>query len=109
MSANPVTVRTTSESQSRRESAKPMSPAPSSAATMGRGRYSPRTDLRAASPSAETTEPTPAAPIRKPSVCGPPWRTSVANTGISTMYGTPMKLMAANRTSTARMGAKPVT
>ena len=44
--------------------------------------------------------PCPAAPIRKPSVCGPPCRIFEANTGIKTVYGTPMKLMIANSSIT---------
>ena len=50
-------------------------------------------------------DPTPAAPIKKPSVCGPPCRILVANTGINTVYGTPMKLTIANKIMTVRMGA----
>jgi len=37
--------------------------------------------------------------IRMPSVCAPPWSTVDANTGISTAYGIPNRLMSATLTS----------
>ena len=58
---------------------------------------SPRTVFRTARDIAETTAPTPIAPIRKPSVCGPPLsKIFAANTGISTVNGHPIKLTIAN-------------
>ena len=61
-----------------------MRPAPNSALAIGMTRPSPTTERRAASQSAPSSAPQPDAVIRKPSVCGPPWNTCVANTGIST-------------------------
>ena len=56
-------------------------------AATGMMRMSPRTLVRAASESADASAPTPMAPIRKPSVCGPPWSTRAAKIGMSTTNG----------------------
>ena len=42
-----------------------------------------------------------------PSVCGPPWKTVVAKTGISTEYGTPTRLTSASSRMIERIGRKP--
>ncbi len=61
----PAIATVTIESQKVREKPKPTSPSPKTAAAMGIMRMSPRTLLRAASDSAETSAPTPIAPIKK--------------------------------------------
>ena len=92
------------ESQKTRERPKPISPRPKTAAAMGIIRTSPRTLLRAASESAETSAPTPIAPIRNPSVCGPPCSTLAAKMGISTTNGMPIRLTTAKSIRMVRMG-----
>ena len=82
-----------------------ISPAPNVAAAIGIIFESPRTLLRAASDKADTSAPTPVAPIRKPNVCGPPCNTFEANTGISTVYGMPIRLTSANSSRIVRRGA----
>ena len=87
----------------------PTSPSPKTAAANGIMRISPRTLLRAASDSAEISAPTPIAPIRKPSVCGPPCSTLAAKIGISTTNGMPIRLTTANNSRIVRMGRNPET
>ena len=99
----------TMESQKTCDKPKPISPRPKTAAAMGIIRTSPRTLLRAASESAETSAPTPMAPIRKPSVCGPPCSTRAAKIGISTTKGMPIRLTRAKSNRMVRMGRKPET
>ena len=69
----------------------------------------PRTFLRAASDSAETSAPTPIAPIRNPSVCGPPCSTLAAKIGISTTNGMPIRLTTAKSIRIVRMGTNSET
>ena len=76
---------------------------------MGIMRISPRTFLRAASESAEISAPTPIAPIRNPSVCGPPCSTLAAKIGISTTNGMPIRLTTAKSIRMVRMGRNPET
>ena len=65
------------------------------------------TDLRAASQSAPSSAPQPVAPIRKPSVCGPPSKTVAAKIGISTEYGTPTRLTTASSRMIDLTGRNP--
>ena len=51
----------------------------------------------------------PTAPIRNPSVCGPPFKIFEAKIGISTVNGQPIKLTVANNVRIVRIGAKPAT
>ena len=97
------------ESQKDRESPKQMRPTPNAVAAMGIILVSPRTERRITMASAEMSEPTPTAPIRNPSVCGPPCNTCAAKTGISTMNGQPIRLSSANNSRMVRIGAKPDT
>ncbi len=84
-----------------------MRPMPNIALAIGITRPRPTTDRRDASHSAPASAPQPDAVIRKPSVCGPPWKTFVANTGISTEYGTPTREMTASSRMIERIGGKP--
>ena len=77
----------TIESQNQCESPKPIRPMLKMTAAMGMPRMRPRTFLRAASDKADASAPTPIAPIRNPSVCGPPCSTWAAKMGISTTHG----------------------
>ena len=100
----PATKTMTMESQKLRDNPKPISPTPKTAAAMGIILTNPRTLLRAASASADTSAPTPIAPIRKPSVCGPPCSTLAAKMGMSTTNGIPIRLTTANKSRIVRTG-----
>ena len=65
---------------------------------------SPRTFLRAARDSAETSAPSPIEPIKNPSVCGPPCSTRAAKMGMSTTNGIPIRLTTAKSIRIVRMG-----
>jgi len=65
--------------------------------------------LRTASETPEMSAPIPTAPIRKPSVCGPPFRMRPAKIGISTVYGIPIRLTIAKSNRMVRTGANPET
>ena len=86
-----------------------MSPAPNMAAEIGTIRISPRTVERIASKYAEMSAPTPTAPIRNPNVCGPPFKTWMANTGINTVKGQPIRLTTVNNRRMVRIGVEPET
>ena len=69
----------------------------------------PRTVRRMTRARAETSDPTPTAPIRNPSVCGPPCSTSPAKMGMSTMNGHPMRLISAKSRRMLRIGSDNTT
>ncbi len=85
MKPKPATTRHGSASHQTGTSEKLIRPTPNSAHAIGIIRPSPTTLRRAASQSAPSSAPAPAAVISSPSVCGPPWKTSVAKTGINTV------------------------
>src|SRR5678815_5558639 len=60
---------------------------------------------REASHSAPSSAPAPVAVMSKPSVCAPPPRISAANTGISTVYGTPTRQTRPTSPMTDRIGS----
>ena len=107
MNPKPATTRHGIASQSTRVNEKAISPAPNSALAIGMTRPRPMTDRRCASQSAPSSAPQPDDVIRMPSVCGPPWKTVVANTGIITVYGTPTRLTMARSRMIERMGRNP--
>jgi len=93
------------DSQNVRDAEKPISATPKVADAVATHRPSPRTPLRRTSDSAPASAPSPDAPIKRPRPLAPPWRIDSANTGISTEYGMPAKLMTPSRMSSARTGA----
>ena len=103
---NPVTSIKGSESHSQCDSPSAINPRPNVKAVTAITRPRPTIVLRAASVIALISAPIPDAPVRKPSVCGPPCRMSLAKTGSKTEYGTPTRLTHISRSRIDRMGVK---
>ena len=96
-----------SESGNERDWDMAINPTPKTHAAAGMIRSIPAADFRDARKKAPATAPTPVAPMRNPSVCGPPCRISFAKTGMRTAYDMPRRLTRARSIRMERIGTNP--
>src|SRR3954453_3359196 len=101
---NPAGTSSAVESHSARENENAINVMPKHTADTAAQRPSPRTFWRTVSKAAPARAPTPDAAINKPYAFGPPLSTLDAITGMSTLYGIPIKLTRPSSSNNARTG-----
>ncbi len=101
---NPTGKSSSIERYTLREAANIIRLTPNPMAAIPISRPMPRKPLRLASSSAPVSAPTPVDAISDPSVEAPPPRICAANTGISTVYGMPTRLITPSSVRINRIG-----